>query len=164
MKSAVYKLSGEMAQERGIKGLEIKTREAENMQEILTLVKDGKEEHVLNAAQGAIDIVVQRMIRNAAEDDVTLAILAGKTVKEDEDADFAGDYSGHSDEERKDAVQTRLQQVADTYLYGSRGPSSGGSKVVKEKAAKVDAVAAAAAAGNLSPETIEELKKLGFNL
>lgn len=164
MKSAIYKLSGEIAQERGIKGLEIKTREAENMDELLSLVKDGKEEHVRNAAQGAIDIVVQRMIRNGAEDDVTLNILQGKKVTEEMDADFAGDYADMSEDERRETVQTRLQGIADSYLYGSRGPSSGGSKVVKEKAAKVDAVAAAAAAGNLSPETIEELKKLGFNL
>lgn len=164
MKSAIYKLSGEMAAERGIKGLEIKTREAENRDEILTLVKDGKEEHVISAAQGAIDIVVQRMIRNAAEDDVTLAILQGKTVKDEDDAEYAGDYSDMSDEDRRATVQARLQGVADTYLYGSRGPSTGTTKATKEKAAKVDAVETAAKSGNLSPETIEELKKLGFNL
>lgn len=164
MKSAIYKVSGEMSQERGIKGLEIKTREAENMDEILTLVKDGKQEHVISAAQGAIDIVVQRMIRNAAEDDVTLAILQGKVVKDEDDAEYAEDYADSSDEDRRATIQTRLQNVADTYLYGSRGPSTGSSKVTKEKAAKTDAVEAAAKAGTLSAETIAELAKLGFNV
>lgn len=164
MKSAIYKLSGEMAQERGIKGLEIKTREAETLDELLTLVKDGKQEHVNSAAQGAIDIVVQRMIRNAAEDDITLAILQGKTVKDEDDAEFAGDYADVSSEDRTETIRQRLQGVADAYLYGSRGPSTGSSKVTKEKAAKADAVEAAAKAGTLSAETIAELAKLGFNV
>lgn len=165
MKTATYKLSGETAQERGIKGMELKTREAETNEEMLTLVKDGKEEYVRNAAQSAIDIRVQAAIRAAAEDDVTLAILQGGKVTDEQDAEYAGDYGSMDEAERRELIQTRLQSVSDAYVFGSnRGTGTGATKATKEKAAKVDAVVAAAAAGNLSPETIEELRKLGFTV
>lgn len=162
MKVATYKLAGEVSKTAGIAGMEIGTREAETTEEFLTLVKDGKPEHMLQLAQSALDIIVQRYIRNGAEDEVTAAILAGKTVTKEQDEAYEGDYSSHSDDERRDVVKQRLQGISDAYVYGSRGPATGASSVTKKKAAMADNVAKAAAEGKLSDAAKAELAALGF--
>lgn len=185
MKTAIYVLAGAIASERGLatiygpedkdgnrpvvrKGLEITTKEAENVDEFLTLVEDGKPEHMLKLAQGQRDIIVQRKIRDAAEDKTTAAILAGEKVKLDIDMEGVGaegdevNFGEFSEDDRREAVRIRCQAVGDSYLYGSRGPSTGGSKVTKEKAAKVTKLEQQAASGELSEEEIATLKKLGL--
>lgn len=190
MKHALYTLSGAVAAERGLadvfgpeemkdgkptgnrplirKGLEVKTPEAESMDEFLTLMEDGKQEHALKLAQGQLDIIRQRKIREAAEDKTTAAILNGEKIKLDTDLEGIGavdeevNFGDYSEEDRREAVRLRCQAVGDAYLYGSRGPSTGAGKVVKEKAAKVTKLEAQAAAGELSDEEIATLKKLGL--
>lgn len=159
MRNATYKLAGEVAKERGLAGIEINLREAESLDEFHTLVQDGKSENVLKLAQGQLDIIVQRYVRNAAEDEVTADILAGKTVEINGEKT---DFSGYDADERMEAVKQRIQEVADTYLYGARGPSTGTAKVTKEKAAKVDKVMEAAKSGALSDSAKAELAALGF--
>lgn len=184
MKTALYTLSGAIAAERGLadvfgpedkdgnkplirKGVEIKTREAETLEEMTQLVEDGKPDNVKKLAQAQLDIIVQRQIRNAAEDKVTAAILNGETVTLDSDLEGVGaegdkvDFSGYSEDDRREVVRLRCQAVADSYVYGGRGPSTGAGKVTKERAQKQQKLEAAAASGDLDPETIEKLKALG---
>lgn len=185
MKTASYTLAGEVAAERGLAnvfgpedkdgnkalvraGVTITTPEAETMEEFLTLMEDGKQEHALKLAQGQLDIIRQRKIREAAEDKMTAAILNGEKVKLDRDLDGIGavddevNFGDYSDDDRREAVRLRCQAVGDSYLYGSRGPSTGAGKVVKERAAKQQKLEAAVASGDLSAEEIEKLKSLGI--
>jgi hypothetical protein len=184
MKTAKYKLAGEIAAERGLadvfgpaddkgkktllrEGVVIETPEAESTSEFLTLMEDGKEEHMLRLAQGQLDIIRQRKIREAAEDEVTADILAGKKVKADVDMGDYGtegeeiDFSTLDDDQRRDAVRVRCQAIGNAYTYGSRAPSTGGSKVVKEKAAKQTKLQTTAAAGQLTDENVQQLLEIG---
>lgn len=185
MKYALYTLSGAVAAERGLadvfgpedkdgnkplvrKGVEIKTREAETLAEMNQLVEDGKDENVKKLAQAQLDIIVQRKIREAAEDKVTADIISGAKIKLDRDLEGIGaegdeiNFGEYSEDDRREAVRLRCQDVADSYVYGPRGPSTGAGKAVKEKAAKVSKLEAQAAAGELSDEEIATLKKLGL--
>jgi hypothetical protein len=184
MKSAKYALAGLVAAERGLAAeyttdaegnkklvraaLEIETPEAENVEEFLTLVEDGKEEHMLRLAQGQMDIIRQRKIREAAEDTITADILAGKTVELDVTLEGIGaegekaDFGSLDEADRREAVRARCQAIGDAYKYGSRAPGTGAAKVTKEKAAKVDKLAAAASAGELDEATVAKLKELGI--
>lgn len=182
MNRATYKLAGQVCAERGLvdvygpaddkgnkplihKGLEITTPEATSHEELLSLMEDGKESHADKLAQGQLDIIRQRKIREAAEDALTAAILNGERVEMD-----AGSYKGEtvnfadqSEDDRKEAVRDRLQAIGDEYVYGARGAATGGAaKVVKEKAARADKLTAAAASGELSEAEIEKLKALGI--
>jgi hypothetical protein len=185
MKTATYALAGAICAERGLaaeygppdkdgnkplirEAVKITTPEAENVGEFLTLMEDGKEEHMLRLAQGQLDIIRQRKIREAAEDAVTAAILDGKTEVE---LDVAIDGVGaegdkittadYSETDRREIVRARCQAIGDAYVYGSRGPSTGGGKVTKEKAAKQTKLEAAVAAGELTEAEIEKLKSIG---
>lgn len=182
MKRATYKLAGAVCAERGLvdvygpadekgnkplvhKGVVIETPEAETHEELLSLMEDGKEAFADKLAQGQLDIIRQRKIREAAEDMLTAAILNGEKVEIDAGS-MKGeevDFGAHSQDERVEAVRDRLQAIGDEYVYGSRGPATGGAtKVLKEKAGKVDKLAAAAASGELSEEEIAKLKSLGI--
>lgn len=185
MKQAIYTLSGAIATERRLadeygeanaegvkplvrKGVEVKTPEAESVEEFLSLMEDGKPEHMLRLAQGQLDIIRQRKIREAAEDKVTAAILNGEKVKLDMDLEGLGvegdevNFGEYSEDDRREAVRIRCQAVGDAYIYGSRGPSTGAGKVTKERAQKQQKLEAAVASGSLSEEEIEKLKSLGI--
>lgn len=155
MKQAEYVIAGNVAKERGLAGLKVTTPEAENHEELLSLMADGKEEHADKLAQGQLDIIRQRYIRNAIEDEVTADILAGKTID-------GVDYSPLTEDERKEACRVRAQEVGDAYVYGSRAAGTGVATVTRKKAAQTDAVVAAAKSGQLSAKTLKELAALGF--
>jgi len=155
MKTADYKIPASVVKDiPQLGGIVIKTREAENLEEFHTLVENGSPEAVLTLAQSALDIIVQRHIRNGAESEAVANILHGKTHD-------GTDYSEMDEAERLEAVRQLLQNIADEYVYGQRQPGLGGSKVVKEKAGNFDKVAAAAAN---DPELAAKLAALGFTV
>jgi hypothetical protein len=183
MKTANYKLAGAICAERGLadeigqdkdgkkivtrEGVVITTPEAESYEEFLSLVEDGKAEHALRLAQGQLDIIRQRKIREAAEDEVTADILNGKKVKLDIGMGDYGeegaevDFSDLDADQRRDAVRARCQAIGDAYVYGSRTAGTGAGKVTKEKAAKMSKLETAAASGELDEDTLAKLKELG---
>lgn len=157
MKRVEYVIAGAVAKERGLAGMIVTTPEAENHGELLTLMADGKEEHSDRLAQGQLDIIRQRVIRNVIEDEVTADILAGKKISGD-DTDYAAlDLDG-----RNKACVARAQEAGDAYVYGARAQGTGVATVTRKKAAQTDSVVAAAKAGQLSPKTLKELAALGF--
>lgn len=186
MKTATYALAGLIAAERKLaaeygpadkdgnkpllrEAMKVTTPEAETMEEFLTLMEDGKMEHALRLAQGQLDIIRQRKIREAAEDTITADILAGKNgVELDVAIEGVGaegdkvDLSDYNESDLREIVRARCQAIGDAYQYGARGPATGGSKVVKEKAAKIDKLNVAAAAGDLDEATIAKLRELGI--
>lgn len=157
MKQADYKLAGDIPS--GLQGQIVKTREAETQEEFLTLVEDGKQEHMLRLAQGALDIITQRKIREFCATEEVAAALAGKTVKWSEGDEV--EYGEYSEAERIADVVSRAQDVADTYTYGSRPAGTGAGKVTKTKAAQLDKAVEAAKA---DPELAAKLAALGISL
>lgn len=155
MKTAAYKLAGAIASL--LVGVEIKTKEAESLDEMHQLVEDGKPENVLKLAQAQYDIIVQRKLRDAATSDEIADILAGKTVEIDgEKLDFAD----MSEDERKEYAASRIQQVADEYVYGARPLiAGGGTKAAKAALANQGKIAEAAKA---DPDLAAKLAALGI--
>jgi hypothetical protein len=104
-----------------IEAVRIKTREAESHDEFLTssMVENNDPENVRKLAQSAWDIIVQRRIRERAESEEALKLLA---------------------EEGLEAFTADLQGVSDGYVYGSRQAGTGVSAVQRQKAQKFDAI------------------------
>lgn len=154
MKTSEYKIAGAIAKERGLDGILIRTREAESLEELSQLVENGDPENVRKLAQGQLDIIVQRKIRDYVESDEAADILAGKTVDGE-------DFGAHSDDERKQVVAERAQAVSDDYLYGGRAAGSGAGAKAKKAVATVATLGAAAAN---DPELAKKLAELGIQL
>lgn len=157
MKTAEYKLAGDIPS--ALRGKTIKTRESETLAQMTELVENGTEDNVRRLAQAQYDIIVQRKIRDAATSEEIEGILAGKTVKvDDEELDF----SGMSDDERLEYAVGRLQDVADAYVYGARPLiAGGGSKAAKTALAEKGKIAEAA---KNDPELAAKLAALGIAL
>lgn len=154
MRTADYKLAGDIPE--ALKGKVVKTREAESLEELHQLVENGDEKHILRLAQGQLDIITQRKVREYVGSDEVGNILAGKIVGEGEDAI---DFSEMSDEERVQEVLNRAQAVSDDYAYGSRTTTPGGGKTAAvERDKKVRAAAQA------DPELAAKLAALGITL
>lgn len=166
MKTADYKLNGDIprhllgtfATVKAEDGTEsevrtpfsVKTREAETDEDMLALVEDGDAKHVRKLAQGQLDIIVQRNIRNYANSDEVLEALYG-TKEPAADAEPV--------EGGVEAALELIQKFADEYLYGVTRTSSGAGAGTKAKAKQADAVAAAA---KNDPELAAKLAALGI--
>jgi hypothetical protein len=128
-----YKIAGSVPQ--SLLGAVIWTPEAKNIQGIAKLVEDGKEEHIVKLAQGALDVNRQRVIRAAANSKEVAEILSGE-------AEGTADLS--TDERVAKAVE-HIQSTSSAYTYGSitRGSGTGtNAKAKKFDAAKDRAKAA----------------------
>lgn len=123
-----------------IEAVRINTREAESHDEFLTsnFVENNDAENVRKLAQSAWDIICQRRIRERAESEEALKLLA---------------------EEGLDAFTADLQSVSDAYVYGSRQAGTGTSAVQRQKAQKFDAIKAKAAS---DPAVRAQLVELGI--
>lgn len=154
MKTSEYKIAGAIAKERGLDGILVHTRDAETLEEFAQLVENGDPENVRKLAQGQLDIIVQRQIRNYVESEEVADILAGKTVDGE-------DFAAHTEEERKQVVAQRAQEVSDTYSYGGRTAGTGASTKAKKAVATVATLGAAAAN---DPELAKKLAELGITL
>jgi hypothetical protein len=154
MKTSEYKIAGGIAKERALDGILIRTREAESLEEFAQLVENGDPENVRKLAQGQLDIIVQRKIRDYVESEEVADILAGKTVDGE-------DFGAHTEEERKQVVAQRAQAVSDDYLYGGRAAGSGAGTKAKKAVATVAQLASASAN---DPELAAKLAALGITL
>lgn len=157
MKYAIYKLAGSIPEL--LVGKEIKTREAENLEEFRQLVEGGKDENILRLAQGAFDIIDQRKVREFCESEEVAQALAGKTVKWAEDDEV--EYGAYGEAERVEDILSRAQDVAHAYVYGSRPAGTGAGKAVKAKAQQLDVAVAAAKS---DPELAAKLAALGIQI
>lgn len=135
MKTVTYKLAGDLGGAEVLKGRAVKFNEAENLDDLKTQVQEGAEIHIVRAAQSAIDITKQRLLRSWAGSEEITNILAGK-------AEGTADMD---DAERQDAALALLQQWTDEYVYGSRAAGTGEGAKVKKQAAAFSAVAEKAA-------------------
>lgn len=167
MRKAAYKLAGDipaalLGRVEVVDGKETKvpfvvnTREAESIEEMAQLVENGEQKHILRLAQGQLDIITQRKIREYLQSDEVADILAGKSVGEGADTT---DFSEFEEDDRVAEVLRRAQEVADTYEYGSRSAvPGGGQKAAVERDKKVRAAAAA------DPALAAKLAELGITL
>lgn len=132
----------------------IKTAEAESLDEFVhNLVEQDKpEDHTNSLAQAQLDIIKQRKIREAAQSQEVADMFDGKNP----------DTKDLSDDERLEYVLAYLQEVGDTYKYGSRPAStSGGNAVAKQALAREKAIKEAA---TQSPEVAAKLAELEATL
>lgn len=171
MKTQPYKLAGDIprallgrtVQKDGKDVLEpytVNMVEAETLDEFRQQVENGDDKHILRLAQGAIDIIRQRKVREFLQEDAVADALAGKLVKW-ADGDEQ-DYSGLDEDSIVEDILARAQSVADAFIYGSRPVSTGGAgKRAKEAVEKVGKLQAAAAA---DPELAAKLAELGIAL
>lgn len=136
MKTVNYKLNGDLGSGDVLKGRTFNFKEAETLDDVRSQVKEGGDEHVMRAAQSAIDITKQRLVRGWAGSEDIANILAGK-------ADGTADMT---DDERTEAAHAQLQTWLDEYVYGSRPAGTGEAKKVKAQAAAFATVAEKAAA------------------
>ena len=137
----------------------IKTREAETLAEFGSELVDPEspEDTVLGLAQGALDIIVQRVVREWAQGQECSDMIEGKTA----------DTKDLSDEERVDFALAYAQDLADTYRHGRKRVVTGGQKAAANKAlAQTNALAEAAktnpAIAALLAEQQKVLAELGF--
>jgi hypothetical protein len=136
MKTVTYKRAGDVGGAEVLKGRTLNFPEAETLDDVRSQVQEGADIHVVRAAQSAIDITKQRLVRSwAASEDIT-NILAGK-------AEGTADMS---DAERQDGAVAQLQTWLDEYVYGSRPAGTGEGKRVKAAAAAFGTIAEKAAA------------------
>lgn len=170
MKKAPYKLAGDIPEVLlGTKSVvdgktvltpfTIDTQEAETLDEFRTQVENGEDKHILRLAQGAKDIITQRKVREFLSTDEVAAALAGKEVKWSESETV--DYGAHSEEERIEDILVRAQEVADSFVYGSRTVTVGVGKATKAAAADM---AKAKEAAKADPELAAKLAALGITL
>lgn len=157
MKQAEYKLAGTIPEV--LRGRTVKTPEAETTEEFLTLVKDGNEDHMRRLAQGGLDIIRQRKIREFCESEEVAAALAGKTVKWDDTDEVQ--YGEFSEDERVSDILDRAQEVGNAYVYGSQPAGTGTGKVTKAKAAQLDKAVEAA---KNDPALAAKLAALGISI
>lgn len=135
MKPVTYKLAGDLGGGEVLKGKTIQFKEAETLDDVRAQVQEGADIHIVRAAQSAIDITKQRLLRSwAGSEDIT-NILAGK-------ADGTADMT---DDERTEAALAKLQEWTDEYVYGSRPAGTGEAKRTKQQAAAFSQVAEKAA-------------------
>lgn len=123
MKTVAYKLNGDLGSGDVLKGRTLNFVEAETLDDVRSQVKEGADEHIMRAAQSAIDITKQRLVRGWAGSEEIANILAGK-------AEGTADMT---DDEKADHALAQLQTWLDEYVYGSRPAGTGERK--KEKAA-----------------------------
>ena len=135
MKRVDYKLAGDLGGGEVLKGRILKFNEAETLDDVRLQVQEGNDVHIQRAAQSAIDITKQRLVRGWAGSEEVTDILAGK----------AEGTSDLSDAERQDKAAELLQTWLDEYVYGSRATGTGERKQEKQKAAAFSAVAEKAA-------------------
>lgn len=170
MKTQPYKLAGDIPKVLLGKSVErdgktvlepyaINMIEAETLDEFRQQVEGGEEKHVLRLAQGAVDIVRQRKVREFLQTDEVSDALQGKTVKWAEGDEV--DYGQFDEDERVADVLSRAQDVADSFIYGSRPVSTGTGKAVKADAADMRKAKEAAKA---DPELAAKLAELGISL
>lgn len=135
MKTVDYKLAGDLGGGEVLKGRVLKFKEAETLDHVREQVQEGQDIHIVRAAQSAIDITKQRLVRSWAGSEEITNILAGK-------AEGTADMT---DAERQDAAVAQLQTWLDEYVYGSRPAGTGEGAKVKKQAAAFSAVAEKAA-------------------
>lgn len=158
MKTVAYKLNGDLGSGDVLKGATLTFKEAETLDEVRSQVKEGADEHVMRAAQSAIDITKQRLVRSWASGEEIANILAGK----------AEGTAEMSDDERKTHALEQLQTWVNEYVYGSRTPGSGEGAKVKARAQAFNTVAEKANADPALRATLiatlgrEEAAKLGI--
>jgi hypothetical protein len=118
-------------------------------------VQDGDDKHILRLAQGQRDIIVQRKIRDHLEAAKTEADDATKADGEVSEVALA------VRQERWDDVVASAQNVADTWIYGSRPPSTGETAKTRKAVAELGNIKEAA---KNNPALAEQLRALGVNL
>lgn len=131
MKTVAYKLNGDLGSGDVLKGRTLNFKEAETLDDVRSQVKEGGDEHIMRAAQSAIDITKQRLVRGWAGSEEIANILAGK----------AEGTESLSDDERADRALAQLQEWLDEYVYGSRPAGTGERKKEKAAASAFNAVA-----------------------
>lgn len=158
MKQVEYELQGGEVPER-LRGKVISTPVADSLAEFTAeMVENGDEAHTLRSAQSAVDVWRQGRVRRYAGTEEIGTILSGGKLTED---GTETDYGQFTQDERDAEALDRIQKFSDSIKYGARVAVAGAGKVVKEKAAKADAIAAAAAS---DPELAAKLAALGITI
>lgn len=149
---AEYKLAGDIPDE--LKGKTVRTREFRDLTHFREGVQDGDDKHITRLAQAQYDIIVQRKIREAIQNAVEEAQSKepDEKISEAAQAVRAGDW---------DAVHATAQNLADTWVYGSRPASTGEATKARKAVKTVEALNSAAAQ---DPELAAKLAALGITL
>lgn len=160
MKTVAYKLNGDLGSGDVLKGRTLNFKEAENQADLEAQVKEGAFEHIMRAAQSAIDITKQRLVRGWAGSEEIANILAGK-------AEGTADLT---DDEKADRALAQLQEWLDEYVYGSRPAGTGEAKRTKAAASAFGAIAEKAKADPAVRATLiatlgkEQARALGIDV
>lgn len=137
MKTAIYKLAGDVPE--SLKGAEFNLGEAETDDELLTMVEDGKPEHMRKLAQQSLDIVKQRLLRSWANSEEIGKLIVAK--------DF-------------DGAVAKLREWLGEYKYGSIVRGQGGGSAAAKQALEDKRKLAEAAASD--PELQAKLRAIGY--
>lgn len=143
MKRVPYKVAGDVPETA--KGITVELRESENADEIAELF-GGSQDSVRSAAQSSYDIAVQRILRSKANSKEVEEII------QNEDLDT---------EEKQEMIREVLQQAADEYTVGTRGPGTGAAAETRKAKAVASKVKEAAAN---DPELAAKLAALGVEI
>lgn len=146
----VYKLNGKDVPQ-ALVGKALRFPEAKSLVALREQVADGADEHIVRAAQGAIDIVRQGRARALSGSDEVAEILAGK----------ADGSEGLDDEGRVTMALEYIQGELDEWRYGSVVRGTGTGAATRAEADQAKKIKEAAAA---DPELAAKLAALGITL
>lgn len=124
MKRAVYRIPAAVVAAYAESGVDLKdqsltTPESETLAEVHSLVENADPENVRKLAQGQLDIIRQRIIRNFLESDDAKKLATEKGVP---------------------ALLEAAQKEGDEYVYGARSAGTGAATVARAAKSAVDNV------------------------